>query len=637
MSDKIFSLKMRASRQGIHTSGAEKILPAEALPVFMESLLGRAMNHSNGEPDFVNFKINMLNPAGIEHLEALPVRSLKADSPDDGLRLIARALSDLGVGRAPEIVDILKTLRGMRGAALLDAETLERLEPDPARGVRATLMDADFAGTGGVSCRKNHFREALILATKVVNAPNIVAELCISDDPDYVTGYLASRELGYLRISPLKFPGSPAGGRIFLYRGKREKVFETIDYLENRPAVIRGIPDADGAYTLKTRIKETLDDLRRYDLFRVERITEPPHRNGVHGELPRPLVFASNDYLALSADPRVKAAASAACAVYGVGSGGSRLTTGTTPIHRELENVLAEFKGTEAAVLFNSGYAANSGIIPAVCGDGDLIFSDELNHASIIDGCRLSRARTIIYRHNDMADLEAKIRACGSGRGLIVTDGVFSMDGDVVNFPALMALSGRYRLMTMIDEAHANGVLGHSGRGVAEYFGWDGPPPDILVGTLSKAFGSEGGFAAVSGEIADLLRNRARSYIFSTSMPAGSAAAALTAVRILEREPELTERLRRNRIHLLRLLEERGVMTSSESAVIPVIIGDSARVMKIAREMLENGIIVSPIRYPSVPRNRARIRLTVSAAHTAGELIRCADALARALKTTEKV
>lgn len=231
----LYSLKMRASRQERHISGAEKILPASLLPCFLDALLKRAMHHANGEPDFINFKVEKLAEEKIIHLKALPVSSVIAETPSDGLRKMRDILESMGIRRSAEIVQRLQSLRGMRGAMLLDADSLEDYSPDQERGVRATRMDSD---TPNCTAGKNHFAEALVLATKVANAPGIIAELCISDDPDYVTGYIAARSIGYVRISPLKTHGNPAGGRIFLYRGRQQDVHKTIDFLESVPAII---------------------------------------------------------------------------------------------------------------------------------------------------------------------------------------------------------------------------------------------------------------------------------------------------------------------------------------------------------------------------------------------------------------
>ncbi len=645
MPSDLFSLKMRASCGGRHISGAEKILPESGVPAHLQSLLERAMHHANGEPDFVNFKLERLSADSILHLDALPVRSITADSPEAGLAQMRGLLESLGIARAAEIVELLRKTHGMRGAILLDADTLEHLEPDPERGVRATMMDAAESGsiTRHSSC-KNHYAEAMVLAAKVANAPGIVAELCISDDPDYVTGYIASKSLGYVRIAPLKQSGSPSGGRIFLYRGRREDVGRTISFLEQQPVLVHGIPPKPGdkgkkdtpvqASTPQERIRLALRSLRERSLHRTEEVFESPASAHVtlHGR--DTLMFASNDYLDLANDPRLKEAAVDAVKRFGTGTGGSRLTTGTQTIHRDLERALAEFKGTEDAIAFATGFAANSGVIPALCSRSDVIFSDELNHASIIDGCRLSGARIIVYRHNDMRDLERKIVSNTPCSGLVVSDAVFSMDGDLLNLPDFLDIARRYNLFSMIDEAHATGVVGPGGHGILSLFPGLDLRPDILMGTLSKALGSEGGFVCATREMTDYLRNKARSYIFSTAPAPASAGAALAALGIIRTEPERVARLQHNVAFFLEQLHRLGVNAQTESAIVPVIVGDSARALAAAESMRRDGIFVSAIRYPSVPEGTARLRLTVMASHTESDLVRCAESLSEALAKT---
>ena len=641
MPSDLFSLKMRAAADGRHISGAEKIVAPEDLPVHMRCLLERALHHANGEPDFINFKLERLSAGSILHLDALPVRSLAADTPEDGLARMRDLLASLGIARAGEIVGLLRGLRGMRGAALLDADTLERLDSDPSRGVRATVMDAARSPSETPSsAAKNHYAEAMVLAAKVANAPGIVAELCISDDPDYVTGYIASKSLGYVRIAPLKQLGSPAGGRIFLYRGTRADVARTIDFLEKRPVVVHGIPprpqdasapQAEPVPPPSEAIRHTLRELRERSLFRTEEVFESPPAPHVRQHGREILMFASNDYLDLANDPRMKEAAAAAVLRYGTGTGGSRLTTGTLPVHRELERALADFKGTEDAVVFATGFAANSGVVPALCPRGSVVFSDELNHASIIDGCRLSGAKIVVYRHNDMADLERKIAAESPRRGLVVSDAVFSMDGDVADLPGLLECARKHRLFSMIDEAHATGVVGPGGHGVLSLFPALKSRPDVIMGTLSKALGSEGGFVCVSHEMAEYLRNRTRSYIFSTAPSPASMAAALEAIRIIGAEPGRVERLQANVAFFLNELHDRGIDAKTQSAIVPIVIGDSDAALAAAASLRRENIVVSPIRYPSVPEGTARLRLTVMATHSEDDLRRCADALARAL------
>ena len=259
--------------------------------------------------------------------------------------------------------------------------------------------------------------------------------------------------------------------------------------------------------------------------------------------------MCSNDYLGLSQHPALREAALSAMERFGFGSGASRLVSGTSRMHEELENALATFKKAEATILFNSGYAANTGIIPALVQEGDVVFSDSLNHASIVDGCRLSRAVVQVYRHKDVNQLETLLKENGHARRkLIVTDGVFSMDGDIAPLPDIVALADRYGALLMVDDAHATGVLGKTGRGTVEHFGLEGRVP-IQMGTLGKALGSFGAYVAGNKDLIDFLINRSRSYIYSTSLPPAVCAASLVALRIIDSEPERRESLWRNRKH----------------------------------------------------------------------------------------
>lgn len=349
------------------------------------------------------------------------------------------------------------------------------------------------------------------------------------------------------------------------------------------------------------------------------------------------LLLSSNSYLNMAAEPRVKQAAAEAALKWGAGSGGSRLTTGNLGLHRKLEKALARFKGREAALLFNTGYTANVGIISALMDESSLIFSDEYNHASIIDGCRLSRGRIIVYRHNDMEDLADKLKANPAERGLIVSDAVFSMDGDILKLPELVALGREYGYLTMVDEAHATGVIGRKGHGIEEHFtdkGYEKEAvrPDILMGTLSKALGAEGGFAAASRNIIDYLVNKARSFIFSTSQAPAALAAAWEALGIIEAEPRRVARLQNNVKVFCDALRENGVPVQSETPIIPILIGDEARAMQVAADLEEAGIMIPAIRYPTVAKGAARLRAALMADHTEEQLRGAAKAIAAAMK-----
>ncbi len=329
------------------------------------------------------------------------------------------------------------------------------------------------------------------------------------------------------------------------------------------------------------------------------------------------LLMCSNDYLGISGHPSLREAANAAMVRHGFGSGAARLVSGTSPIHEELESRIARFKGTEAAMLFNSGYAANAGIIPAIAGERDVVLSDSLNHASIVDGCRLSRARVSVFRHRDMNHLEELLHQTRSaGRRLIVTDGVFSMDGDIAPLKDMAALAERYDALLMVDDAHATGVLGKCGRGTAEHFGIEGRVP-VQMGTLGKALGSFGAYVAGSRSLIEYLANRARSYVYSTALPPAICAASIAAIGIVENEPALRQKLQMNRKRIIDEFKNIGVDTgNSESPIVPVMIGRSEQALKIAARLFDCGVYATAIRPPTVPDGTARIRMTVSAGHS---------------------
>ena len=634
----LYSLKMRAEKSAgkrEHVSGAEKILQEEELPEHLVALLSRALHHAKGRADFVNFKVESIAPEAVEHLPALPVSTVEVETPAEGRRVIIDALGKLGLKNGEAILAKFSETYGMRGAMLLDADTLERLEPDAERGLRATYMDAERAAKGASDC-KNHFAEAVVLATKVVHAPHIVAEICVSDDPDYVTGYVAAQSFGYRRITKLKEAGSPDGGRIFLYRGPRDGVADTIRYLEKQCVLVRGVPDSPAGNVrpqgMEERLAEELAAKKERHLCREMHEIDSAQAAHVTVSGAEKLLLASNNYLGLVDHPRLKRAAQEAVERYGCGSGGSRLTTGTLPLHTKLEEELAAFKGTEAALLFDTGYMTNVGILSALGQKGTVFFSDELNHASIIDGCRLSRAKTVVYRHSDMQDLEEKLAAHAQCPGVIVSDAVFSMDGDIADLPRILELARKYHVWSMVDEAHSTGVIGATGRGICEHFHLR-EKPDVLMGTLSKALASEGGYVCGSRLLIDYLKNTARSFIFSTSQSPANLAAASAALQLLQEEPERVARLQENVRVFCAALAEHGVEARSETAIVPLIVGEESLAVKIAKDLERQGILVSAIRYPTVAKGAARLRVALAATHTEEELKSAAAHIAACIES----
>lgn len=635
----IYSLKMRASKHNgtvqEHVSGAEKILEEKELPMQMSALLHRALHHAKGQADFVNLKVEEITPDELAYIPALPVSTCEVDDYHAGRAQIIRTLETLGISeeRAAQILALFSETYSMRGAMLLDVDTLERLEPDHERGIRATYMDAEHSHSRSAADCKNHFQEAIVLASKVLAAPHIIAEICMSDDPDYVTGYVATHEQGYVRITQLKPMGCEDGGRIFLYRGPREDVGECIHYLQEQRVLVQNAPRSPlpekNDFAPWQAYADILADKKAKHLYRTTSVIDSAQSAHIRANGKDMLLLASNAYLGLIDHPDVIHAAQEAGKTYGTGSGGSRLTTGTLPLHEKLERNLARFKGTEAAILFNTGYMANVGIISAMGIKGSYIFSDAKNHASIIDGCRLSHAQTIIYKHNDMADLEAKLAAYCPCQGLIVTDAVFSMDGDIAPLPEIMALAKKYHVLTMVDEAHSTGVIGKTGRGICEHFGLtQDTKPDILMGTMSKALAAEGGYACGSRLLIDYLRNTARSYIFSTSLSPMVLAAADKALELLEAHPEMAAQLQENTRVFCQALQSHGIDVHSDTAIIPIVLHDEELALQAANALKSRSIYISAIRYPTVPKGEAMLRAALMATHTPEELVKVAKVIA---------
>jgi glycine C-acetyltransferase/8-amino-7-oxononanoate synthase len=381
-----------------------------------------------------------------------------------------------------------------------------------------------------------------------------------------------------------------------------------------------------------TDVAARLEELRERGLYRRLRLIEGPQGPRVILAGREVLLLCSNDYLGLAADDRVREAAAEAALRWGAGAGASRLISGNMQPHRELETRLAAFKGYERALLFGSGYLANMGTIAALAGPGEVVFSDELNHASIIDGCRLARAETVVYRHNDVEHLESLLREAAGTPSLIVTDGVFSMDGDVAPLPELLELARRHGARLMVDEAHATGAVGPGGRGAVAAAGLSGEV-DVVVGTLGKALGSYGAYACASAETVEFLINRARPFIFSTAPPPPAIGAARAALGVLEAEPERVERLAANARVLRKGLAAEGLTTTaSTTQIVPVCVGEAEPTMELCERALERGVFAQGIRPPTVPEGSSRLRFTVMATHDPEELRQAAHQVGEAAR-----
>ena len=370
-----------------------------------------------------------------------------------------------------------------------------------------------------------------------------------------------------------------------------------------------------------------LQQIKADGLHRQMRYLESPQGSHVRIAGEDILMLSSNSYLGLCFDDRLRSAAHAALEQYGTGSGGSRLTTGSYDIHKKLEEEIAAFKGTEAALVFATGYMANVGIISAVAGKNWVIFSDRLSHASIIDGCRLSGAEIVVYEHCNPADLERKTSRYRGRQGLIVTDGLFSVDGDIAPLPALVEIARKHQLLLMVDDAHATGVLGKNGGGTAEHFGLDGGI-DIVMGTLSKALASEGGFVAGSHSLMDCLVNSARSFIFSTAPAPATIAVSIAALDIVRKEPAARETLRGHSLWFRKELRTMGFNVEDHpTPIISIVLGRPDVAVDFSKRLMAKKIFVSAIRPPTVPAGTSRLRINIMATHKKEELTRALVAI----------
>ena len=346
--------------------------------------------------------------------------------------------------------------------------------------------------------------------------------------------------------------------------------------------------------------------------------------------------LASNNYLGLTTHPKLREAALEATKKYGVGSGAVRTIAGTMSLHMELEEKIAKFKGTEACVVFQSGFTANAGTVSAILGKEDFIISDELNHASIIDGARLSRAKILVFRHKDVAHAEEQLASVKDqpGHKLVITDGVFSMDGDIGPLPGLCDVAEKYGAIMMVDDAHASGVLGRNGRGTVDHFNVHGRV-DVQVGTLSKAIGALGGYVCGSHDLIEFLYHRGRPFLFSTSHPPSVAATCIAAFEVLQNEPELIEQLWDNTRYFKKELGNLGFniggqnTPASETPITPIIVGEGRLAMEFSRELFKEGVMATGIAFPTVPEGKARIRTIMTATHTRQQLDKALETLKR--------
>jgi len=383
-------------------------------------------------------------------------------------------------------------------------------------------------------------------------------------------------------------------------------------------------------------LTDQLDELRAKGTHFKLRVLEDEQAPVCTFDGKKVINLASNNYLGLTTHPRLREAALEATRKYGVGSGAVRTIAGTMKIHIELEERIARFKNVEACVVFQSGFAANAGTVSAILGKEDFIISDELNHASIIDGCRLSRAKILVFRHKDVAHAAEQLASVQDqpGRKLLISDGVFSMDGDIGPLPGLCEAAEKYGAIMMVDDAHSSGVLGRDGRGTIDHFGMHGRV-DIQVGTLSKAIGVLGGYVCGTRDLIDYLYHRARPFLFSTSHPPSVAASCIAAFDVLESEPQWMEQLWANTRFWKKELGLLGFniggknTPASETPITPIIIGDGRLTMDFSRELFKEGVLGTGIAFPTVPEGKARVRTIMTATHTKDELQQALEVLGR--------
>ena len=381
-------------------------------------------------------------------------------------------------------------------------------------------------------------------------------------------------------------------------------------------------------------LTDALDELRAKGTYFRLRVLEDAQAPVCHYDGREVINLASNNYLGLCNDPRLEEAAIAATKKYGAGSGAVRTIAGTMTLHMQLEEKIAAFKNVEACVVFQSGFTANAGTVSAILGKEDFIISDELNHASIIDGARLSRAKIKVFRHKDVAHAEEQLKEVANepGHKLVITDGVFSMDGDIGPVDKLAPLAEKYGAIMMVDDAHASGVLGRNGRGSIDHFGVHGRV-DVQVGTLSKAIGALGGYVCGSRDLIDYLYHRARPFLFSTSHPPSVAASCIAAFDILEQEPQRIERLWENTRYFKQQLASAGfdiggrTTPASETPITPIIIGDGRATMDFSRALFDAGVMATGIAFPTVPEGKARIRTIMTSEHTRPQIDRALETI----------
>jgi len=503
---------------------------------------------------------------------------------------------------------------------MVEAGTGRRLEADPLRGVRVTKFgDLTESAPGTSLAHKKHHHEAVLLASKVAAAPGVLAELCISDDPHYTRGYVCADGV-YTTVTNVKADGDPNGGRVILVDTTRADPTTITAWLENHPVLI-GPATASGpkATSWHDHLCGRLNAWRAAGLERRPRTfcsAQDPDAITTDGPA---LLFSSSDYLGLSTEPKVQQAMMNTVRRLGSSSGGSRLTTGTSVAHHQAEHEIAAWLRYPQAVFMASGYQANIATIQLLADPHVTVISDAENHASLIDGCRLARARTVVVPHADLDAIDTALDRVTTDRALVLTEGVYSMGGDVTAVGELVEIAHRHGALVVVDDAHGIGTVGPTGRGATEGLSAS-QRPDVLLGTASKALGVEGGFACVDETLATLMRNCARGYVFSSAPSPVVAAGVAAAVEYLRTDTRRVCSLQANVAQARRLLAEADLIPPSTAhdrgPIIRIPVGPESRAVAAQGELARRGLMVGAIRYPAVAKGDAILRICLTARHT---------------------
>lgn len=620
-----WSVRMRATGiidgEPYHVSGAESLVSPDMIGQTLTGLIHRALSLGHTvEARQVRLSLDQLgaDPAVIP---ALPADINECIDIDSAHHHFLDVLSRF-VPNPEQVMRILTAGPTMRGAAMVEVGSGRRLETDPLRGVRVTRFgDLTESAPGTSLAHKRHHHEAVLLASKVAAAPGVLAELCISDDPHYTRGYVCADGV-YTTVTNVKADGDPNGGRVILVDTSYADPAMITDWLENHPVLIGPATHSPSTHTTASwhdHIRSRLDSWRASGLERHPRTfssSQVPDAVTTDGPA---LLFSSSDYLGMSTEPAVQEAMINVVSELGCSSGGSRLTTGTSVAHHHAEHEIATWLGYPQAVLMASGYQANVTTMQLVAGPDVTVVSDADNHASLIDGCRLARARTVVVPHADLDAIDHALDHVTTERAIVLTEGVYSMGGDVAPIADLVRIARRHGALTIVDDAHGIGTVGPTGRGVTE-----GLPqelrPDVLLGTASKALGVEGGFVCVYETLATLIRNCARGYVFSSAPSPAVVAAVAASVHQLRTDVSPVQRLQTTVARARRALFGAGLIPAPTAndlgPIIRVPVGPEDRAVAAQEELARRGLMVVAVRYPAVAKGDAILRICLTARHT---------------------